>query len=71
MIDTIIVRNNDSESKVELENYEVTSTKLLEKFCRLLILQNYQIDSVIDSLNIVRQDLIEEVKRAHENFSDK
>ena len=71
MIDTIIVRNDDSESKVELENYEVTSTKLLEKFCRLLILQNYQIDSVIDSLNIVRQDLIEEVKRAHENFSDK
>lgn len=71
MIDTIIVRNDDSESKVELENYEVTSTKLLEKFCRLLILQNYQIDSVIDSLNIVRQDLIEEIKRAHENFSDK
>ena len=71
MIDIIIVRNDDSESKVELENYEVTSTKLLEKFCRLLILQNYQIDSVIDSLNIVRQDLIEEVKRAHENFSDK
>ncbi len=71
MIDTIIVRNDDSESKVELENYEVTSTKLLEKFCRLLILQNYQIDSVIDSLNIVRQDLIEEVKRAHENFSTK
>ena len=71
MIDTIIVRNDDSESKVELENYEVTSTKLLEKFCRLLILQNYQIDSVIDSLNIVKQDLIEEVKRAHENFSTK
>lgn len=71
MIDTIIVRNDDSESKVELENYEVTSTKLLEKFCRLLILQNYQIDSVIDSLNIVRQDLIEEIKRAHENFSTK
>lgn len=71
MIDTIIVRNDDSESKVELENYEVTSTKLLEKFCRLLILQNYQIDSVIDSLNTVRQDLIEEIKRAHENFSDK
>lgn len=71
MINNITVSNDDSESKVELEEYDVTSTKLLEKFCRLLILQNYQIDSVIDSLDIVRQDLIEEVKRAYESFSDK
>lgn len=65
----IIITNDNLESKVELED-DATSTEMLERFCRLLLLQTYQIGSLIDSLDEVRQELIEEVKIAYEGLGD-
>ncbi len=66
----IIITNDNLESKVELED-DATSTEMLERFCKLLLLQTYQIGSLIDSLDEVRQELIEEVKIAYEGLGDK
>lgn len=65
----IIISDKNLESKVELEDYS-TSTDMLESFCRLLLLQTYQVGSIIDSLDKVRQELIEEVKIAYEGLGD-
>lgn len=66
----IIISDKNLESKVELEDYS-TSTDMLENFCRLLLLQTYQIGSIIKSLDEVKENLIEEVTIAYENNSDK
>lgn len=66
----IIISDKNLESKVELEDYS-TSTDMLESFCRLLLLQTYQIGSIIKSLDEVKENLIEEVTIAYENNSDK
>lgn len=65
----IIISDDNLESKVELED-DTTSTEMIERFCRLLLLQTYQIGSLIDSLDEVRQELIEEVKIAYEGLGD-
>lgn len=65
----IIISDDNLESKVELED-DATSTEMIERFCRLLLLQTYQIGSIIDSLDEVRQNLIEEVKIAYEDLGN-
>lgn len=65
----IIISDKNLESKVELEDY-ATSTDMLESFCRLLLLQTYQVGSIIDSLDKVRQELINEVKIAYEDLGN-
>lgn len=64
----LTITNDDSEVKLSLGD-DATSTEMIEKFCRLLLLQTYQMGSVIHSLNEVREYLIEEVKLAHEDCS--
>lgn len=66
---SLIITDDNLESKVELED-DTTSTEMIERFCRLLLLQTYQIGSIIDSLDEVRQNLIEEVKIAYEDLGD-
>jgi hypothetical protein len=66
---SLTITDNNLRSTVELED-DATSTEMIERFCRLLLLQTYQIGSIINSLDEVRQDLIEEVKIAYEDFSD-
>lgn len=65
----IIISDDNLESKVELED-DATSTEMIERFCRLLLLQTYQIGSIIDSLDEVKENLIEEVKIAYEDLGD-
>lgn len=65
----IVINCNNLEIKVELED-DTTSTEMIESFCRILLLQGYQIGSIIDSLGEVKEDLIEEVKLAYEDISD-
>lgn len=66
---SLTITDDNLESKVELED-DTTSTEMIERFCRLLLLQTYQIGSIIDSLDEVRQNLIEEVKIAYEGLGD-
>lgn len=66
----IIVTSYDSASKVELDD-DTNSTEMIERFCRILLAQTYQIGSLIDSLEEVRNNLIEEVKIADEDYSNK
>lgn len=66
---SLTITDDNLGSKVELED-DTTSTEMIERFCRLLLLQTYQIGSIIDSLDEVRQNLIEEVKIAYEGLGD-
>lgn len=66
---SLTITDDNLESKVELED-DTTSTEMIERFCRLLLLQTYQIGSIIDSLDEVRQNLIEEVKIAYEDLGN-
>lgn len=66
---SLTITDDNLKSKVELED-DTTSTEMIERFCRLLLLQTYQIGSIIDSLDEVRQNLIEEVKIAYEGLGD-
>lgn len=66
---SLTITDDNLESKVELED-DTTSTEMIERFCRLLLLQTYQIGSIINSLDEVRQNLIEEVKIAYEGLGD-
>lgn len=66
---SLTITDDNLKNKVELED-DATSTEMIERFCRLLLLQTYQIGSIIDSLDEVRQNLIEEVKIAYEGLGD-
>ena len=53
----IIITNYNLESRVELED-DATSTEMIEAFCKMLLLQSYQIGSLINSLDEVKENLI-------------
>lgn len=66
---SLIIKNDTLNSKIKLED-SATSTEMIEAFCKMLLLQSYQIGSLIDSLDEVRENLIEDIKIAYEGLGD-